>query len=151
MNVFIDTAKQLDKEIAMKQMCMKRKLSFRNEILLGTLVLAILAGLGTAGYSRASGRNSQAPQPGKISIFDPFTYSSTTVPVEQIGKSASVSLGRFINDRDDSERFHHSYSHIVRIPYRPVVRSPFRPPFTPPGPPSGVPGRPDWAPPGSPW
>lgn len=116
----------------------KRKLSFRCGILLGTFAFAVLAGLGTAGYARVSGRNSQAAPPGKISIFNPFTLRSTIMTAGRFSGSGSVNSGRFDNDRDgmehlwrnifgkpESARFH---SHLIRIPFRPVLRSPFRPP-----------------------
>lgn len=148
-------------EMYMYMRNMKSKLSFRCKILLGALVLAVLTGLGTTRHAAASGSKSRALPPNKISIFDPFTLSRTIVTVGEISGSGSVNLGRFGNDRDgmehlwrnifgklESARFH---SHLIRIPFRPVLRSPFRPPFIPPGPPSGVPGRPDWAPPGRPW
>lgn len=149
MDDVFDTSVQLDKEIVMSEMYMrnmKSKLSFRCEILLGALVLAVLAGLGTAEYAAASGSKSQALPPDKISIFDPFTLSCTIVTAGEISGSGSVNSGRFGNDRDSikhlwrnvfgkltSARFH---SHLIRIPFRPVLRSPFRPPFMPPGPPS---------------
>jgi hypothetical protein len=159
-----DTSVKLDKEIVMSEMYMKdkkSKLSFGCETLLGALVLAVLAGLGTTGYAAASGSKSQALPPDKISIFDPFTLSCTIVTAGEISGSGSVNSGRFGNDIDGMERLWRNvfgkptsagfHSHLIRIPLRPVLRSPFRPPFIPPGPPSGVPGRPVWAPPGRPW
>ena len=117
---------------------MKSKLSFGCEILLGALVLAVFAGLGTAGYAAALGSKSQALPLDQISIFDPFTLNCTIVTAMKISGSGSVNSGRFDNDRDgmehlwrnifgklESARFH---SHLIRIPFRPVLRSPFRPP-----------------------
>ncbi len=104
---------------------MKSKLSFGCEILLGASVLAVLAGLGTAGYAATSRRNFRTLRSDQIRIFDPFTLSGTTVTAGEISDSDSVYSGRNISGKLESSRFH---SHLIRIPFRPVLRSPFRPP-----------------------
>lgn len=115
--------KRIDKEIVMRNM--KSKLSFGCEILLGASVLAVLAGLGTAGYAATSRRNFRTLRSDQIRIFDPFTLSGTTVTAGEISDSDSVYSGRNISGKLESSRFH---SHLIRIPFRPVLRSPFRPP-----------------------
>jgi hypothetical protein len=118
-----DTTGQLDKEIAVSEIGMSNKkgnVSSRRGILLRALVLAVLAGLGTAGYGAASGSSSQALEPDQMSIFDPFALSSTKVPDGESSGSGSVSSGSTeLSDRPP-----------IRIPSRPVLRSPFRPPLS---------------------
>lgn len=117
-----DTKGQLDKEIAVSEMCMsnkKRKVGSWRGIVPGALVLAVLAGLGTAGYAAASSSSSQALQPDQMSIFDPFMLSSTLVTAAASSGSGSVHSGSILlSDRP-----------AIRIPSRPVLRSPFRPPL----------------------
>lgn len=107
----------------MSEMFMSNKKSnvgFRCGILLGALVMAVLAGLGTVGYAAASGSSSQALQPDQMSIFDPFMLSSTIVTAGESSGSGSVYPGGILlSDRP-----------AIRIPSRPVLRSPFRPPLS---------------------
>lgn len=86
-------------------------------ILLGIIALAVLAGLGTAGYAATSGSKSQTLEPDQISIFDPFLLSSKIVSVEESGVSTYVYTGGIkLSDLP-----------LIQIPSRPALRSPFRP------------------------
>jgi hypothetical protein len=118
-----DTSGQLDREIAVSEMCMsnkKSKVSFRRGILLGALALTVLAGVGTASYGAASGSSSQVLEADQMSIFDPFLLNSTIVTARERSGSGSVySGGILLSDRP-----------AIRIPSRPVLRSPFRPPLS---------------------
>jgi len=113
----------LDKEKAVNKINMINKNSrecFLRGILLGIIVLAVLAGLGTAGYAATSGSKSQTLEPDQISIFDPFLLSSTIVSVKESSVSSYVYSGSIkLSDLP-----------VIQIPSRPVLRSPFRPPLS---------------------
>jgi hypothetical protein len=117
------TIGQLDKEIAVKKISMSNKnnkVRFLRGIVLGIIALAVLAGLGTAGYAATSGSSSQTLEPDQISIFDPFLLSSTIVSVKESSVSSSVYSGSIkLSDLP-----------VIQIPSRPALRSPFRPPFS---------------------
>jgi hypothetical protein len=111
---------------------MRRKLSFRYKILVGAFAFSVLAGMGTVGYARVSGRNSRAVPPRQMRIFNPFTLKSTIMTSWKNSGSGSVHSSRFVFDRglQGHSRIHRYHHHRIRIPYRPVCRSPFRPPLT---------------------
>lgn len=89
-------------------------------IVLGIIALAVLAGLGTAGYATTSSSSSQTLEQDQISIFDPFLLSSTIVSVKESKVSSSVYSGSIkLADLP-----------VIQIPSRPALRSPFRPPLS---------------------
>lgn len=104
----------------------KGKLSLNSKILLGTLALAVIVGLGSAAYGASD--NTDNKTDGlllkQMGIFNPFTLKSTRV---------TVTRSESENERDpglDILLAEMKYVRPpIRIPHRPVLRSPFRPPL----------------------
>jgi hypothetical protein len=89
---------------------MSKKCMERIGIVVVVLVLAVMAGLGTAAYA-ASGNTAQLED--EIGVFNPFTLNVIEVSSDSGSTAAVSSVAR----------------PAIRIPVRPVLRSFFRPPL----------------------
>ena len=122
----------------MKEVCVrnkKSKLSLYSKILLGTLPLAVIVGLGGAAYAASDNTNNNTTF-SRGSLFNPFTLGTIT-PVTGSSLSPVILSGPATRPP-------------IWIPYRPALRTPFRPPWVP-GPPPWPPGKPPWVPGPPPW
>ena len=112
------------------------------EILLGALVLAIVAGLGTAAY--AASANGGKVRVDRISFLDPFTLSTVTY-VTNSASNAISSIGAIVGTNQENSGSKDNKGNNgkppVWVPRRPPFRSGFRPRWWPPG-------KPPWVPPG---
>lgn len=97
------------------------KFGFKSKLLLGTLALAVVAGLGAA-VQAAQEDKDNATDPllyRQMGLFDPFTLiSSSTMDIMPESSESLV----IIIDGGKLKR------PPIRIPFRPVPRSPFQPP-----------------------
>ena len=121
-----------------------------SRLLLVSLVLIAAGWLGVVVQAVAgSGNENSERLLGELTIFDPFTLTSSVYPAES--SSASNASGDVaLGSEPDEEPFLRLQSPI-RIPFRPKCRSPFRPPWWVPGPPPWNPGSPPWPPGSPPW
>ena len=104
--------------------------SLRSKVLLGTLALAVMVGLGTGVYAASANQNADNSLSGQTSLFDPFNLTKTTpttlrTPFRPVLASNLVDpqpfiiLGGLTNLTKTLP--------TVRIPDRPVLRSCFKP------------------------
>ena len=105
----------------------KSKLSLNSKILLGTLALAVIVGLGSAAYGASDNTDNKTNVLllKQMGIFDPFTLKSTRVTVTRSESENESDPGLDILLLAEVKYV----SPAIRIPYRPVLRSPFRPPL----------------------
>jgi len=101
----------------MSKRCMEKKgrdekISFKLEIVIVALALAVITGFGTVAYA-ASGNNPSTQLEDERGIFNPFTLN--VIQVSSNSGSAAV-ISSVVRPE-------------IRIPVRPVLRSFFRPPL----------------------
>lgn len=107
----------------------KSKLSLYSKILLGTLALAVIVGLGSAAYGASDNTDNKTNvlllKP--MDIFNPFTL--ITLKSTRVTVTRSESKNESDPGLDILLAARLFARPPIRIPYRPALRSPYKPPL----------------------
>lgn len=110
----------------------KSKLSLYSKIVLGTLALAVIVGLGAATQAASDNTDNRNEQLfGQMSFFDPFALRTITLPA---GSSSTVRIlsGTISRSRPAirtplPQLSNEDWTEIIWLPIRPPVRTRVRP------------------------